>query len=160
MGELEALNTIGSIIGTFLPTFVTIPAVGTARTFLIFAGILLAMCLVLFQLAGTQLRSAPRRSAPWSSTALMFGHQLRLRLLGGRPDLEDESIYNYLQVTETDDSVILSTNVAFGVQSRHDEGRRPDGHVLRLRPGRAAAWRKRGGRAILGLGTGTYATSA
>ena len=30
---------------------------------------------------------------------------------------EGESLYNYLQVTETEDSVILSTNVAFGVQS-------------------------------------------
>ena len=40
VGELGALNTIGSIIGTFLPTFVTIPAVGTAVTFLIFSGVL------------------------------------------------------------------------------------------------------------------------
>ena len=37
---------------------------------------------------------------------------------------EGESIYNYLQVEETDDSVILSTNVLFGVQSilRKDAG--------------------------------------
>lgn len=39
VGRLNALNTIGSIIGTFLPTFVTIPAVGTAATFLIFAAV-------------------------------------------------------------------------------------------------------------------------
>jgi hypothetical protein len=30
---------------------------------------------------------------------------------------EGESLYNYLQVTEDSKSVILSTNVAFGVQS-------------------------------------------
>lgn len=36
VGTLGAFNTIGSIIGTFLPTFVTIPVVGTAVTFLIF----------------------------------------------------------------------------------------------------------------------------
>ena len=48
VGAMEALNTIGSIIGTFLPTFVTIPAVGTSATFLIFAGILLALSLVYF----------------------------------------------------------------------------------------------------------------
>jgi MFS family permease len=35
VGTLGAFNTIGSIIGTFLPTFVTIPAVGTSVTFLI-----------------------------------------------------------------------------------------------------------------------------
>ena len=34
VGMLNASNTIGSIIGTFLPTFVTIPAVGTSITFL------------------------------------------------------------------------------------------------------------------------------
>lgn len=48
VGELEALGTIGSIIGTFLPTFVTIPAVGTAMTFLIFALILSILALVFF----------------------------------------------------------------------------------------------------------------
>ena len=43
VGALGAANTVGSIIGTFVPTFVTIPAVGTAITFLIFAGILLLL---------------------------------------------------------------------------------------------------------------------
>ena len=48
VGRLEAFNTIGSILGTFLPTFVTIPAVGTSITFLIFAGVLLALALLYF----------------------------------------------------------------------------------------------------------------
>lgn len=48
VGTLGAFNTIGSIIGTFVPTFVTIPAVGTSITFLIFAGILLALSIVYF----------------------------------------------------------------------------------------------------------------
>lgn len=48
VGMLGAFNTIGSIIGTFLPTFVTIPAVGTAVTFLIFSGVLLVLALIYF----------------------------------------------------------------------------------------------------------------
>lgn len=48
VGSLNAFNTIGSIIGTFVPTFVTIPAVGTSITFLIFAGILLLLALLYF----------------------------------------------------------------------------------------------------------------
>ena len=48
VGVLNACNTIGSIIGTFLPTFVTIPAVGTSVTFLIFSGILLIIGLIYF----------------------------------------------------------------------------------------------------------------
>lgn len=48
VGTLGACNTIGSILGTFLPTFVTIPAVGTSVTFLIFSGILLVIGLIYF----------------------------------------------------------------------------------------------------------------
>ena len=48
VGTLGAFNTVGSIIGTFLPTFVTIPAVGTSITFLIFAGILMILSLLYF----------------------------------------------------------------------------------------------------------------
>ena len=48
VGNLGAFNTIGSILGTFLPTFVTIPAVGTSVTFLLFAGILLVLALAYF----------------------------------------------------------------------------------------------------------------
>ena len=41
VGTLGAANTIGSIIGTFMPTFVTIPTVGTSVTFLISISVLL-----------------------------------------------------------------------------------------------------------------------
>ncbi|MDU2066684.1 MAG: fused MFS/spermidine synthase, partial [Sporomusaceae bacterium] len=48
VGKLVAVNTIGSIIGTFVPTFITIPAVGTSMTFLLFSGILLGIGLIYF----------------------------------------------------------------------------------------------------------------
>ena len=48
VGFLNASNTIGSIIGTFVPTFVTIPAVGVSVTFLIFAAILLLLAIIYF----------------------------------------------------------------------------------------------------------------
>ena len=46
VGRLGAANTVGSIIGTFTPTFITIPTVGTSVTFLIFSGILLALAMI------------------------------------------------------------------------------------------------------------------
>ena len=116
VGELGALNTIGSIIGTFLPTFVTIPAVGTAVTFLIFSGVLAAISIVYFL-------SLRKKMVKCALTAILI---LALGLTSGTFSfafwekditLEDESIYNYLQVKESDSSVILSTNVLFGVQS-------------------------------------------
>ena len=48
VGVIEACNTIGSIIGTFLPTFVTIPTFGTTITFVVFASVLYAICLIYF----------------------------------------------------------------------------------------------------------------
>lgn len=54
VGRLEAFNTVGSIIGTFLPTFVTIPTVGTSVTFLIFSGVLLILGIVYFIAEGTR----------------------------------------------------------------------------------------------------------
>ena len=71
VGTLGAANTIGSIIGTFVPTFVTIPAVGTSVTFLIFAGILLALALMYvfsryFGMNVSGLFSPDYVNAPWS----------------------------------------------------------------------------------------------
>ncbi|MCM1187975.1 MAG: fused MFS/spermidine synthase [bacterium] len=116
VGTLGAFNTVGSIIGTFVPTFISIPAVGTSVTFLIFAGILFVLSLVYFISAG-------RNAAKVSAAAVLFA----LCCVFGRsgsfafwePDLtyEGESVYNYLQVSENGRSVILSTNVLFGVQS-------------------------------------------
>lgn len=116
VGTLGAFNTIGSIIGTFLPTFVTIPAVGTAVTFLIFSGILMALSLIYF----ISKRTRPATCA--ISVVLfvlcsVFGHSGSFAFWEKELLYEGESIYNYLQVKDTGNSVILSTNVLFGVQS-------------------------------------------
>lgn len=116
VGTLGAFNTIGSILGTFLPTFVTIPAVGTSITFLLFAGILLVLSLVYFISAGI-------RSRKLAVGLFLFvlccvgGHSHSFAFWETDLVYEGESIYNYLQVREDDDNVILSTNVLFGVQS-------------------------------------------
>ena len=117
VGELNALNTIGSIIGTFTPTFITIPLVGTAWTFIIFAAILLAIALAYFISA----RVRRIKVTVMVALVLVFSALASVNTFAfwrNDADLyEDESIYNYLQVTEDEEDVILSTNVLFGVQS-------------------------------------------
>lgn len=75
--------------------------------------------------------------------------------------LEDESIYNYLQVKETDSSVILSTNVLFGVQSILMKDARLTGmyydYALAAPLMAGITKDKPGDILILGLGTGTFA---
>ncbi len=136
IGTLGAYNTVGSIIGTFVPTFVTIPAVGTAVTFLIFAGILLVLSILYFVSPYDEAASAQGNGETSGKKSLakgdlrriiagvlifflcvIFGHNASFAFWDKGLTYEGESVYNYLQVKETDNSVILSTNVLFGVQS-------------------------------------------
>ncbi len=116
VGMLNAANTIGSIIGTFVPTFISIPAVGTSATFLIFAAILLALCLVYF-ISGHIKSIGSVAAVIIFILCCIFGHKSNFAFWVSDLVVEEESIYNYVQVSETDDSIILSTNVLFGVQS-------------------------------------------
>lgn len=116
VGTLGACNTIGSILGTFLPTFVTIPAVGTTISFLLFSGVLLLLALVYFISTRGRKKTAAAGLAMFLACCL-FGGQGSFAFWETDIVYEGESTYNYLQVKESPCSVILSTNVLFGVQS-------------------------------------------
>ena len=115
VGTLGACNTIGSIIGTFLPTFVTIPAVGTAITFLIFSGVILALGLIYF-ISEKKKKLLCIVAVGLFILCSIFGNSSRFAFWQNDLTYEGESIYNYLQVAENDKSVILSTNVLFGMK--------------------------------------------
>lgn len=161
VGTLGAFNTIGSIIGTFVPTFVSIPAVGTSITFLIFAGILIALCAVYF--LGTHTgKKKMIVSAVIFLLCCGLGYSDSFAFWQKDLTYEGESIYNYLQVSENDNRVVLSTNVLFGVQSVYMK----EGGLTGLYydyamaapimvPDKAQADLN---VLILGMGTGTYAT--
>ncbi len=161
VGTLGAFNTIGSIIGTFVPTFISIPAVGTSVTFLIFSGILLILAVVYF----VSHRSGRKKVL---AAVLIFA----LCCVGGYSDsfafwqkdltYEGESVYNYLQVSETDSRVVLSTNVLFGVQSVYMKQDRLTGmyYDYAMAAPLMVADKEPADMdvLILGMGTGTYAT--
>ena len=183
VGNLGAFNTAGSIIGTFVPTFVTIPSVGTSVTFLIFAGILLVLAGAYFISAGKDVNAGRNGDAGGDSGTKRNGGAGRGKVVGsglcfllccilGRSDsfafweeglaYEGESVYNYLQVKEDDRSVILSTNVLFGVQSIYMKEQGLTGMYYDYA---MAAPLMVAGKApedcsmlILGMGTGTYAS--
>lgn len=111
-----AFNTIGSIIGTFLPTFVTIPVVRTSITFLIFSGILLILGLLYF-IAGRKNLIGCIAASVLFILCSIFGHSGSFAFWEQELAYEGESVYNYLQVKEMGNSVVLSTNMLFGVQS-------------------------------------------
>lgn len=163
VGRLNALNTIGSIIGTFLPTFVTIPAVGTAATFLIFAAVLLCISLVYF--IGGHKRTIKGIVAGILVIALCFAvPSYSFAFWQDDIALEDESIYNYLQVTDDEEKTILSTNVLFGVQSIQVKGEGLTGMyydyalAAPVMAGMTGQQNDQRSVMILGMGSGTYAS--
>ena len=158
VGTLGAANTIGSIIGTFVPTFISIPAVGTAVTFLIFAGIMLIIGLIYFISSKRGAVKASVASALFvvcCFTSPIMGFAFWEKGL----TYEGESVYNYLQVKDSSDRTELSTNVLFGVQSVYVKSGELSGMyydyamaapLMTSSPDTADVL-------ILGMGTGTYA---
>ncbi|MGN0385937.1 MAG: spermidine synthase [Lachnospiraceae bacterium] len=161
VGMLNAFNTIGSIIGTFVPTFVTIPAVGTSITFLIFAGILLALAVIYF--ASGRIKSVKAVvGIVIFVIAWITGNSDSFAFWETDLVYEGESVYNYLQVKEDEDEVYLSTNVLFGVQSVYVKREELTGmyyDYAMAAPFMAGVREKESlDILILGMGTGTFAT--
>lgn len=164
-GRLGACNTIGSIIGTFMPTFVTIPAVGTSVTFLIFSGVLLVIGAAYF-IVNKKGKAAVGVSAVLFIICCIFGHDSRFAFWENDLTYEGESVYNYLQVKDTDRATYLSTNVMFGVQSLKMKGKDLTGlyyDYALAAPAMAGVAAEASADEtkdilILGMGTGTFAT--
>lgn len=159
VGTLGAFNTIGSIIGTFVPTFVSIPAVGTAVTFLIFAGILLILAIAYFIVEKRGAVKAVTAScifAVFGVLSSLLGFAFWEKGL----TYEGESVYNYLQVKDTPDYTALSTNVLFGVQSIYMKSGELTGmyyDYAMAAPLMADNRDEHQDILILGMGTGTFA---
>lgn len=161
VGTLGAFNTIGSIIGTFVPTFVTIPAVGTSITFLIFAGILIVLSVIYFVSSRVGYKKIIISGVIFVACCV-FGHGDSFAFWQKDLTYEGESIYNYLQVSEDDKQVSLSTNVLFGVQSVYMKDDTLTGLYYDYAMAAPLMVPDKNPDSmevlILGMGTGTYAT--
>ena len=159
VGILGAFNTIGSIISTFAPTFITIPTVGTAVTFLIFSGILLLLGIIYFI-------SCKRKRIIVVASSLIFvcccviSQLLNFAFWNNDIVYEGESVYNYLLVTEDEEEVCLSTNVLFGKQSVYMKNETLTGmyyDIALAAPLMSSGENNNYKILVLGNGTGTYA---
>ena len=119
-GTIYGISTIGSFIGTFLPTLLLIPLIGTTRTLLFFSSVLLVVALV-----GLALTSRKWKDLKYLLLILLlFG----LVIIGGRSGIkktegqiyETESAYNYIQVLEFDGTRYLRLNEGQGIHSEYN----------------------------------------
>lgn len=159
VGTLGAFNTIGSIIGTFVPTFISIPAVGTAATFLIFSGILLILAIAYF-IANNRGKVKSAVAVGLFAVCCVFSLSIGFAFWEKDLAYEGESVYNYLQVQDTDTKTYLSTNVLFGVQSVYVKSGQLSGYYYdyaMAAPLMAENADEEKDILILGMGTGTFA---
>ncbi len=116
-GQIYSISTQGSFIGTFLPSLVTIPIIGTNLTFLVFGMILLVVALI-----GLARFSSQRemRKLLWMPIVLVIIAYLSAgqSLKNSKGQVyETESAYNYIQVQEKDGYTLLRLNDGEGIHS-------------------------------------------
>jgi spermidine synthase/MFS family permease len=132
-GQLYAISTAGSILGTFLPVLWLIPTIGTRYTFFVFA-----VSLLLISVIGLVVTQLGRPRSPHTSRRM--GKSLLPILLlipmgmaifsmhgpikppsgtngGGVLITEQESAYNYIQVVRVGDELQLVLNEGVGIHS-------------------------------------------
>ncbi len=187
VGTLEALNTAGSIVGTFLPTFITIPFIGTSNSFVLF-GTMIAVLGLIFVVTtfidwyknkpkvvdsteetSTELK---KKNKGMIKATILTGIYTSLFIFGsvisfnvpfafwknGTSIKEGESVYNYLKVDRVGNMTTLSTNILFGTQSAiRDDFSLTDMYYDYLLISPYLV-KENPKILILGNGTGTYAT--
>ncbi|MCX6059537.1 MAG: fused MFS/spermidine synthase [Chloroflexi bacterium] len=116
-GQIYAISTLGSFIGTFIPTLVTIPTIGTKLTFFVFG-----LFLLFVALAGLGKFSSQREMFKfmWMPVVLALVAALSagqaLKHSAGQV-YEAESAYNYIQVQESNGFTLLKLNDGQGIHS-------------------------------------------
>ncbi len=119
-GRLNAISTVGSFAGTFLPVLVLIPTIGTFRTFLVIGGLLMSVTLVGFGATCGWKRPLIYLWMPVVFVLLaIFGTRGTDKNTSGLV-YETESAYNYIQVLEVGTTRYLRLNEGQGVHSVYD----------------------------------------
>ena len=145
IGLLEALNTVGSIIGTFLPTFLTIPFIGTSNSFVLFGSMIASLGIVFVvtyyidkfknnkEKPGISEENEPKKKqkrkdikrtilATVCASIWIFGICISTNssfIFWSEENMinERESMYNYIKVDKVGKTTYFSTNALYGVQS-------------------------------------------
>ncbi|HRQ32320.1 MAG TPA: fused MFS/spermidine synthase, partial [Anaerolineales bacterium] len=116
-GQIYSISTLGSFIGTFLPTLVTIPAIGTKNTFLLFSMILLLVALIGLARFASQRDMLKHVWMPFVLVALALLTANQSLKTNAAQVYETESAYNYIEVLNQNGFTILRLNEGQGVHS-------------------------------------------
>ena len=185
IGLLEALNTVGSIVGTFLPTFLTIPFIGTSNSFVLFGSMIAALGLLYVvthivdyfknkpEVAENTENIETKKTSKTVRNSMVFSGIFSFLWLFGMiistnvspifwkdetTIIETDSMYNYLKINKEGKTTYFSTNVLFGIQSCiNDDFSLTDMYYDKLLVSPYLV-KENPKVLVLGNGTGTYAT--
>lgn len=130
-GRVYAISTVGSLLGTFLPTLVLVDLIGTMSTFLLFAALLYLVAFVgLWRYQGIKtLRWLWMPIVVAILAFLVLNGPLRPPVAGSKLLYEKESQYNYIQVQEdTYGNRYLYLNEGQGIHSQWSPNTVSDNH--------------------------------
>jgi predicted membrane-bound spermidine synthase len=120
-GRMYALSTAGALVGTFASVLWLIPAIGTRRTMLLFAG---ALALLVVGLVASNVTDSGRTErvlavvAPLVVVALAFAPTGLVKPLEEGEVLDErESRYQFIQVVRDGDRHLLQLNEGWAVHS-------------------------------------------
>jgi spermidine synthase len=108
-GKIFTLSTLGSIFGTFIPTFILIPNIGTRNTISAFAIILIIL--------GQYNFYKKRYSIAVIAIILILFSPQGFSKLEKNIIAEKESVYQFIEVNKNNGVFYLSTDSGFGTQS-------------------------------------------
>lgn len=113
-GGIFAISTIGSIVGTFLPTLVTVPLIGVERTIVIFGATLCVMATI-----GLARKGVVVLLIVLTTAGLIFGPHVV-----SHPEViaAKDSAYSYIEVRRLDDATALAFSKKFAIQSLQRDG--------------------------------------
>ncbi|MBM4427429.1 MAG: spermine synthase [Chloroflexi bacterium] len=116
-GQIYGISTLGSFIGTFLPTVIFIPTIGTRLTFVFFGMVLLAVALVGLALYAGRREMLKLIWMPILLAVIAFAFSNSALKSSTGQVYETESEYNYIQVQQVDGYTLLRLNDGQGVHS-------------------------------------------
>lgn len=116
-GQIYGVSTLGSFIGTFLPTVIFIPTIGTRLTFVFFGMVLLAVALVGLWLYASRREMLKLIWMPILLAVIAFAFSNSALKSSTGQVYETESEYNYIQVQQVDGYTLLRLNDGQGVHS-------------------------------------------
>ena len=185
IGLLEALNTVGSIVGTFLPTFLTIPFIGTSNSFVLFGSMIAGLGLLyIITHIVDYFRNKPKFAEnPGEIEEKKTNRKIKITMVFSgifsvfwifgmiisinvspifwkdeTTIVETDSMYNYLKINKEGKTTYFSTNVLFGIQSCINDDFSLTGMYYDKLLVSPYLVKENPKVLVLGNGTGTYAT--